>query len=365
MRSLSFCLALFALAVITTATAQTGPRLTGSAVIAELKDAQQKLDTRIQLHPDEPLKTVSQRLAQWQEALKKSLGTDAAQPVDLMGDARRAQAMRAHAAAMRTAALMDSCTHCLDGDAAVMAQALALTVDRLADARDAPSAPPPVVESVETPDRRAIFAVRSGEGDKHLVLAGRNLADAQCADPQVSATDEKGTPSAVQPTVTNAQPGRIELTLPAGSGLTPGSYVLHVKSQRKAFLVGCVAQPEALGVLQIAPAPRFAVTYTLDARCSPQPGGEPAKTGSLPALTAYGATQVAQVEPDACPTPVGYTLSAQVTYADGSQAGISPIAQPADAAITAGLPGGLSLQWNPAVRQLVLRSAANACTGFY
>lgn len=362
---LRLSMVLLALAVTAGACAQNAPRLSGSAVIAELHDVRSKLEAREQAHPDKSLEATVQHLSQWQDALAKNLGNDAAQPVELMGDARRAQAMRAHAAVLRTQAYLGSCTHCLDGDAATMAQALALTVERLAEARDAPSAAPPVIEAVETPDRRAIFAIHGGEAERHLVLVGKNLADAQCADPKVIATDADDKPLALQPTLVSAQPTRIELVLPGGDGIAPGSYVLHVKAQRKAFLVGCVAQPEAVGVVQMASPPHFAVTYTLDARCSSGQGGASVRSGSLPVLTAFGATQVAQVEPDACATPNGFALSAQVTYADGSHQQIGPISQPADTTITAGLPGGLSLQWNPAVRQLVLRSAANACDGFY
>jgi hypothetical protein len=365
MYRLHFCMVILALAAAAGAFAQSGPRLSGSAVITELQDARSKLEAREQAHPDKSLDATAQRLAQWQQTLEKSLGSDTAQPVELMSDARRALAMRAHAGALRTQAYLASCTRCLEGDASTMAQALALTVDRLAEARDAPSAVPPVIEAVETPDGRAIFALHGGEAERQLVLVGKNLADAQCADPKVVATDAKGEPSTQQPTVKSAQPTRIELVLPGGDNIAPGSYVLHVKAQRKAFLVGCVAQPEAVGVVQVAPPPRFAVTYTLNARCSSGQGGASIRSGSLPVLTSYGATQVAQVEPDTCPTPDGFALSAQVTYADGSHEQIGPISQPADTTITAGLPGGLSLQWNPAIRQLVLRSAANACGGFY
>jgi hypothetical protein len=362
MRYLGFCIALLFGTVAASAAAQGGPRLTGAAAIAELQSASEALQARAAEHPGTPLDGIAQRLAQWRAALDKSIGADNSQPVELMDGARRAQAMRAHAAVLRTQAYLASCTHCLDGDAASMAQALASTVERLQDPPGNPSAAPPVIEAIEAPDGRAIFALRGGAKPGRLVLLGKNLVDAQCPDPQVVATDAQGTRAAVQPALVSAQPGRIELNLPEGVSPAPGSYVLHVSGKRKAFLVGCVDQPEAIGVLQIAPAPRFALSYTLAATCG---AATPPLSGSLPELTAYGASQAQQVDADGCPDASGYALSAQVTYADGSHAEIGPIAQPADAGISAGLPGGLTLSWNPAVRQLVLRSAADGCKGFY
>jgi hypothetical protein len=44
---------------------------------------------------------------------------------------------------------------------------------------------------------------------------------------------------------------------------------------------------------------------------------------------------------------------------------VGPITQSADATITAGLPGGLTLSWDPSVRRIFVRSGVNACKGVY
>lgn len=67
----------------------------------------------------------------------------------------------------------------------------------------------------------------------------------------------------------------------------------------------------------------------------------------------------------ACDDPVSYSISATAGYADGSEAGIGPITQSAAAGITAGLPGGLTLSWDPQVRQLFASASGGRCKGFY
>jgi hypothetical protein len=54
-----------------------------------------------------------------------------------------------------------------------------------------------------------------------------------------------------------------------------------------------------------------------------------------------------------------------VTFGDGHSSTVGPISQIASAGITAGLPGGLSLSWDPSVHQLVVRPAASSCKGVY
>jgi hypothetical protein len=160
-------------------------------------------------------------------------------------------------------------------------------------------------------------------------------------------------------------PNRIELSLPQTMSLQPGSYVLHVVAKRKAFLVGCTAQPEAVAAVQVAPSVRASVSYAVTATCR-QPGATdgsahalPAITGTLPDL-ASGSIVVA-----GCPDPVSYAITAKVEFSDGHSATVGPIAQIASAGITAGLPGGLSLSWDPSVQQLFVRSGGNSCQGVY
>ena len=52
-------------------------------------------------------------------------------------------------------------------------------------------------------------------------------------------------------------------------------------------------------------------------------------------------------------------------FGDGHAVSVGPISQIASAGITAGLPGGLSLSWDPSVRQLFLRPGAASCKGVY
>ena len=66
-----------------------------------------------------------------------------------------------------------------------------------------------------------------------------------------------------------------------------------------------------------------------------------------------------------CADPLSYAISATVTFGDGHSSTVGPISQIASAGITAGLPGGLSLSWDPSVHQLVVRPAASSCKGVY
>ena len=161
----------------------------------------------------------------------------------------------------------------------------------------------------------------------------------------------------------------IELKLPPSQMLEPGSYVLHVVPRRKTFLLGCVTQPEAVAVVQIAKPLRLSVDYTLTAMCAADHGGAgksvPLGAGTLPDIGAYGSTVSQQIDTTACGDPLSYEVSATVRRADGSSASIGPIVQSANASITAGLPGGLSLNWNPSIHTMFVRSGANTCKGVH
>jgi hypothetical protein len=199
---------------------------------------------------------------------------------------------------------------------------------------------------------------------------GANLSDQQCADPQVTATDDKGALLDAQPVVTGVLPGRIELTLPAGSKLKPGGYVVHVMPKRKIFLRGCTVQPEATAVLQATPPLRYSVSYVLTATCGPANGQGAATqramqlaTGKMPDITAHGMAVSKRIDTSACAEPRSYAISATADLGDGNQVSVGPMAQAADATMTAGLPGGISLRWNPSVGELVVRSGGNLCKG--
>lgn len=344
------------------ASAQLAPRLTGTAVIDELETAQHELAARAATLPHSSLDATGQRLGSMADALRKTLGGDAGKPIDILGANAKGSAYRAHAVAERTRAYLDASKGCLDADATAMADALASTVALAAGASGA-SKLQPVIDGVETPDHRQLFVLRNDGKDKAFALVGMNLFDAQCEDPVVTATDAQGKPLGVQPVVTGVSPTRIELKLPGDGQLSSGSYVLHVASKHKAFLVGCAAQPEAVAAVQVAPSAKVSVSYDVTATCH---NGQvmPPVSGTLPDITGSG-TVARQVEVAGCSDPLSYAIRAKVTFGDGHSASVGPISQIASAGITAGLPGGLALSWDPSVRQLFVRPAASRCKGVY
>lgn len=344
------------------ANAQIAPRLTGDLVMAQLETAKQDLAERAASLHDDHLAVASDRLGQMAAALRKSLGSKSSQPVEIIDDSSRIAVLRADAAVQRTRAYLDAAKGCPGSDAKAMATGLATTIDRLASASGSSKAAP-VVSGVETIDHRPLFALHSGSTPIAVALVGTNLSDAQCADPQVTATDEHGKPIDPQPVVTGVLPTRIELKLPGGASSPSGVYVLHVVPKHKAFLMGCTAQPEAQAILQVTPPLRVSVSYNLTATCSGQ--GAPAGSGVLPDITSYGATASHQVDTVSCPNPSRYAISAKVAFGDGSTASVGPIEQSADADITLGLPAGLSMSWSPSTRTIFVRSTPNICKGVY
>jgi hypothetical protein len=346
---------------------QIAPRLTGAIIITQLQTAQHDLASRSANLPPSDLAAISQHLAGMADHLDKSLGSDATKPIDTLGNDAKADAYRAEAAVQRTQAFLEASKSCLGDDTAAMAGALAKTLELEAMASGA-SKLQPVINGVETLDRRPLFVLHDGGKPVAFALTGENLFDAQCASPVVTATDGQGNPQSVQPLVTGVLPNRIELKLPDGAQLQSGSYVLHVVPKRKAFLVGCTTQPETTAVVQVAPAAKVSVSYSLTQTC-PAPGGGqgqamPPVTGSMPDGAGRG-TVATYVKVSGCSDPLSYSISATVKFGDGHAATVGPISQIASAGITAGLPGGLSLSWDPSVHQLVVRPATSSCKGVY
>lgn len=358
---------LLASSLVDPAVAQLAPRLTGSIVLTQLEAARHDLAARAATLPQSSLGATSQHLAGMADALRKALGNDAIKPIDTIGTEAKGSAYRAHAAAQRTRAYLDATKGCLDADAAAIADALASTVDLLAAASGS-SKLQPVINGVETMDHRPLFVLRNGSKERAFALVGENLFDAQCESPLVSATDMQGKLQSIQPSVTGLSPSRIELKLPDSSQLPSGSYVLHVRSKRKAFLVGCTSQPEAIAAVQVAATTKLSVSYSLTATCRAGDGGAghamPPITGTMPDVTGAGAVSQ-QIVIEGCTDPLSYAISAKVAFGDGHDETIGPISQIASAGITAGLPGGLSLSWDPSVRQLFVRASSNSCKGVY
>lgn len=356
---------LLALGLAGSAVAQIAPRPTGTAVIAELEAAQKSLAVRAAGLPGSSLPATSQQLTQLVDSLRKALGNDADKPLDIIGKDAKSIAYRASAAAQRTQAYLDATHGCLGADAIAMGQALAATVNLLASASGS-SANQPVVDAVETQDHRPLFLLRNSGQGVAFALTGANLFDAQCPDPLVSATNGQGKPQAVQPIVTGVLPNRIELKLPATGQLEPGSYVLHVATRHKAFLVGCTVQPEAIAAVQVAPPAKVSVAYALTAICHAGGGDHalPPVTGSFPDANAAGATPQ-RIVVNGCSDPVGYAITATVAFADGHSESVGPFSQIASAGITAGLPGGFALSWDPSVHELFVHASAGKCKGAY
>ncbi|ODV10004.1 MAG: hypothetical protein ABT19_14075 [Rhodanobacter sp. SCN 68-63] len=345
--------------------AQLAPRLTAQLALDELATAQADL-AKSQPSAGSPLAALGPQLAGMADALRQSAGGNASQPVELVGDALRARIVRAHAAAARVQAYLAVSGGCGASDTAAMQVALSAGVERLA-AATAADKQVPVIDSVQNMANVPLFAMHpvALPAGKPLAFAlvGSDLADAQCADPRVSATDAAGKPLASQPVLTGASPARLELRWPEAAVLPTGPVVLHVATQRKVFLLGCSALPEADAVVQVAPPVRFDVDYVLEAVCPAQGGTVPLGHGRLPTLNGYGATVSQAVNTSACAEPDAYRLSATVTQADGSSQAAGPFTQSAQATITAGLPGGLSMSWSPTAQALFVRSGAATCKG--
>lgn len=346
----------------TGAVAQDAARPTGDYVLAQLDAAQQGVAQQAKTHPDAALGAVVQQLGQMEDALRKQLGSAMNQPIEIMDGKVKGAAQRANAAAQRAQAYLKAVAACRGGDAQALAASLALAVDQLARAPATDKATAPVIDAVETPEQQPLFVIHPTDQPLAFVVRGTNLLDPQCANPQLSLTDAQGQPLAVQPVITGITPQSIALKLANTAGLKPGGYVLHVVPQRKAFLVGCTKQPEAVATVLVAPSLQVAIDYTLTASCRGQ-GTLTLGHGSLPAIARRGASVSQAIDTASCANPDSYTISATAHLGGSDQVTVGPITQPADAGITAGLPGGLTLSWDPSVHTLFARSGAAVCPG--
>lgn len=344
--------------------------LTGGAVISQLETAQAAIAARAASLPGSELGTAAQRLGEQSEALRKAVGKASGTRIDRIDDAVQGQVLRGQASALLSQSYLLAAGGCSDADAASMASALATSVTGLAAAKSSSKADQPAIQGLAAvADNRPLFAIHADVRDARLVLSGVNLHDAACDDPKLVATDPSGTPLSAQPTITGLAPTRIEIRLPPG--LTPGQYLLRLRPMKKGRFLGCALQPEAVAALVVVAPPKWSLRYSLLPTCRIKTGKQFAETaqapvsGELPELTAFGATVAQAVQLPACDDPVSYAVSATARYADGSEASIGPITQSAAAGITAGLPGGISLSWDPQVRQLFATVSGGRCKGFY
>ncbi len=360
MVALALCLAMFAVAATRPLAAQIAPRLTGKLVIKELDAISTALAARAAAQPGAPLGAVSQQLQAMVTSLRESLGGDVGKPVETIGSESRARVLRAHAAALRTQDFLKSCSGCTGADADATAAALAAGIDALAK-DDQVAKLVPVIDSLETLNHRPLFAVRQGGKASGLAVNGVNLADTQCADPHIMATDADGKPLATQPTLTGVLPTRLELHWPEVVALPAGPVVLHVVPQHKVFLLGCITLPEASATFELTPPVHFSVDYVLSASCAS--GQTVLGRGTMPMITGYGSTVVRTIDTSSCTAPQSYTVTATVATGGGGRVSVGPFTQSAGASITAGLPDSLILSWNPAVNTLFVRSGASQCNG--
>lgn len=340
--------------------AQLAPRLSAQVSLDELSTATAALPA------DPALASLRSQLQRMADNLRQDAGKDADKPADLVGDTLRGRIVRAHAAAIRVQAYLKAVADCRGADRTAMQSALVESVKLLAAADGGAKVVPAVedVQSMPAPGS-SLFAIRAGGGPLAFALAGSDLFDSQCPSPQVSATDAGGIALANQPILTGASPARLELKW-ADIGQVPvGPVVLHVVAQRKVFLLGCQALPEATAVIAVVPATHYRVDYALEAIC-PAPGDANRVValgkGTLE-LAGGGASAAQNVSTTACAEPAAYRLSASVSASGGAPSPAGPFTQSAQASITAGLPGGLTLSWDPSVQSVFVRAGANTCKG--
>lgn len=351
--------------VLPTLAQEVAPRLTGAMVVDELGKAQQAVNARAKASGDANQATIASKLGAMSDALQKSLGGKADEPTATLGADERDAVVRADAAAKRVQAWLDaSAVACTKDDLAAMLAAVSVAIDKLAADTSSQKAPLPVIDGVETLDKRQLFVLRPGKDAPRFVLTGENLVDAQCANPKVVAFDASGQPAAMQPQLVAAQSGRVEMRWAGADKLAPGSYTLQLTAQRKAFLIGCTSQPAALTVLQVAPVQHFTVNYALVATCGGSPAPVPMDSQTV-SITGRGQTIARNVDTSSCTNPTAYTLTASAHANNGEVTKMGPVTQSPDASITAGVGNGITLSWEPSMRQLFVRSGQQGCKGVY
>lgn len=356
---------LFGVAVAASAQ-EVAPRQTGTMVVSELAKAEQAVQARAASMPDIGLPAVATKLKAMGAALTDAMGDDAGEPLDTIGADARAAALRADAAAKRVQAWLAAAgTSCSKDEVQAMVSALSATLDQLSADDASQKAALPMIDGVATLDKRPLFVLRQGEPAPKFVLTGANLVDTRCDNPDVVAVGADGAQVAAQPQLIAAQPGQVELQWSDAAKLAPGNYVLRLTAKRKAFLVGCRSEPATVAVLHVLPPLRFAVSYALIATCAGSAAPVVLGSGDLPTLTARNRTVSRTLDASKCPNPTSYVIAGTVRAGDGPKTKFGPVTQSADATVTTGLGDGLTLSWDPSLRQLFVRTGAQTCKGVY
>ncbi len=345
-------------------------RLTGAMVVAQLGKLQRAVEARALQAPQHAakLKSIAGQLGHMQAALKQILGNDAMKPVATIGKRARADAMRAAAAAKRVGAWLDiPAAACTPGEIDAVLSVLSTTVTTLGDDTSSQSDPLPIIDGVQTLDKRPLFVLRpGGKQAPKFILTGANLLDTQCANPKVVVLDAQGKPVSAQPHLVGAQPSRVELAWPGLASLPAGTYVVQLTAQRKAFLFGCKSEPTTMAAVAVTPPQHFVVTYTLAGSCGAK--GQPVTlaNGKLPPVGgSQRSVSKAIALPASCQNPTSYTLKASVATADGKVSRYGPVTQGAGVTVTTGLGHGLTMQWDPFQRQLFVRAGNSTCKAVY
>lgn len=358
---------LLAVLALAASAQQVAPRLTGTLVVEHIDKVEQAVKARAASTHDAKMQALAAQLQGMRNDLGQALGDDADEPLETISKSTRASAVRADAAAKRVQAWLDaSAEGCTRADTDAMLAAVTATLNQIAADSSDQKAALPVIDGVETLDQRPLFVLhQGGEATPKFVLTGANLVDTQCANPEVVALAADGKPVSAQPKLVAAQPGRVEMAWPGANTLAPGSYVLKLTAQRKAFLVGCTSEPPATAVLEVAPQLHFTVSYALSATCNGGTAPLVLGSGTLPVMTAGNHTDAKTIDVSACKDPSTFTVAASVRAPDGTETKFGPFSQGAAAMITAGLGNGLTISWDPSLHQLFVGSGARTCKGVY
>lgn len=363
--------------------AQVAPRVTGLLAEQQMDTARAAL--KAALRPDSPadLAQASRRLDELDARLRSELGNDASKPLQGLSSRQQVLVLHARAAAAMTLNYLKASDNCMASEIDALTTAYVTSMEGLVGGvikggtlaklarlvHVGKGGSMAVIDGVLDPAQKPVFALQQGVPLANIVLHGNNLSDPQCADPGITAMDADGKPLPTQPTIVGVSPSAIELHWPDAGSLSPGTYLIRVVPKKHHLLVGCRAQAPARVALQVVPVPVFHISYKLKATCAVSASGTSAThelqlaSGKMPEIKGFGHTVSVPVNTAACRFPVSYAIYAQVDSGSGKPVSIGPISQSADAQIATGLPGGLTMNWNPSMQQLFVSSGVRSCKG--
>ncbi|WP_232821568.1 hypothetical protein [Acidithiobacillus ferrivorans] len=359
--------------MVVPASAQDVALMTAAQSIHELELVREALAKHLQSSPArKSLPKVREDINKLINALRGEPNKYSHQTLAILNSKERTLVLRAYAVAQRTESYLHASDGCIGSEGSAMAAVLLSSVQQLTDVSSGGgvSSNPAVIYAIETTNHRhPLFVIRQGGVLRAITLTGVNLTDPQCANPAVEVTNAQGNVLGTQPRIEAATPTRIMLRWPDLARLVPGSYVLHVTPRRNHFLFGCSLQAhgQAVGFFRVIPAPQITVSYLLSAVCQKTDevnSKVQTKVHSSGILAPMGASldfSSKSIHLQACVNPVTYSLLAKANYGDGIGKSVGPISQPANANITLGFPGNLSVTWNPSSQRLFSHLSQNRC----